>query len=154
MRIIKFRGKRIDNGEWIIGDIIHSASMNKSVNKIRIKSVGLSESYSVDFATVGQFTGLTDKNGKEIYEGDILLQKTTEKFKEVNSLVWERIYTVVFGNCDFNPRWSGCSTYCFYLQGTKPNTIKGVGKISSDNIMGYYPYEVIGNIHDNKELLK
>lgn len=168
MRIIKFRGKSIDNGEWVVGSLLVTDDNKNNPMYSRIPkkhyrimayfagdwNMGGWDAVNVDPSTIGQFIGLTDKNGMEIYEGDILLQKTTEKFKEVNSSVWERIYTVIFGSCDFNPGWSGHNTYCFYLQGTKPKTTKGVGKISSDNITGYYPYEVIGNIHDNKELLK
>ena len=70
MRTIKFRGKRIDNGEWIEGDLIQSK--NGVVQILPIESDIFFNNEVVDPETVGQFTGLLDKNGKEIFEGDII----------------------------------------------------------------------------------
>lgn len=123
MREILFRGKRVDNGEWFFGNldlrqfggsfyacIIHQLSMWKTTK------------FEVIPETVGEYTGLTDKNGKKIFEGDIIRSNS------------ERGYIEYYPNdCAFDV----VDDHGFYWLISEMSNI-----------------EVIGNIHDNPELLE
>lgn len=74
MRTIKFRGKRLDNGEWIYGSYVPHYDFFGTIKDEMIDENGYL--FEADTATVGQYTGLKDKNGKEIYEDDILLDES------------------------------------------------------------------------------
>lgn len=129
MRTIKFRGKRVDNGEWIYGDLIHRDVLNDVciANRNKTRCV-LPE-------TVGQFTGLTDKNEVEIYEGDIIKICVSDAFHSGNNL------HTSFECVEFN---NGCF-----------GVIYGIHR-DFIRLDGFHKttFEVSSNIHDNPELLK
>lgn len=71
-REIKFRGKRLDNGKWIYGDLLTPKSIDDGYWIRYDDEDGDTLTHQVDPATVGQFTGLHDKNGTPIFEGDLI----------------------------------------------------------------------------------
>lgn len=121
MRTIKFRGKSVLNDEWVYGDLVHRINRPKTISPVQINGIGVKED------TIGQFTGLFDKNGKEIYEGDILLMDEDETGKIYNQVGIK----------------SGCFGY--------------IGEYSGKLIpfCDYrVTEEIAGNIYDNPELIK
>ena len=150
---IKFRGKQVESGEWYHGFYVRG---RYGWHYIISEYNGLATiPHAVDGDTLGRYTGLKDSNGEEIFEGDVLRQKTYHKFKAVDSSEWEKRYIVRFGHCDFRPREAGCETLGFFLSdidGSGP--VKGIASLERDNADGYFPFEAIGNIHDNPELLR
>lgn len=138
MREIKFRAKRIDNGEWISGDLhLHTPLPH-------IHST-LGDNAKIDTDTIGQFTGLLDKNGKEIYEGDVLLLPANTKVKAyekgdfVEDKFVQRFAVVWAKQCQ---GYGLCQPYEAKFEA--PDV---VGMAAVDRMF------VIGNIHDNPELL-
>jgi uncharacterized phage protein (TIGR01671 family) len=98
MREIIFRGKRVDNGEWVCGDLSQHKSGKRFIKRLNASALC---SYEVIPETLGQFTGLTDNNGKRIFEGDIV--KT--KFGRLCKMIWRQTQCFVgwdFVVCDFD----------------------------------------------------
>ena len=131
MREILFRGKRVDNGEWVYGSLIVDYSdrcfIFESSRFLDFKQHYIAE-YFIEVIpdTIGQFTGLTDKNGTRIFEGDkvkfIDIISTTIPFTEsVNEVFW----------------WNEFS--CFSLKNTE------------SDLTFLTHCEVIGNIHDKQQ---
>ena len=121
MREILFRGRRSwGNKDWVEGDLLHGYSDHVSITK---RLMGI-ESCQVEPETVGQYTGLCDKNGKKIFEGDIIHG---------------------FGG-NFAVRWSPeiCSFVAGEGRGIRPAMTYGTMK----------SFEVIGNIYDNPKLVE
>ena len=130
MRNYKFRGKRVDNGEWVYGNLIeHYDILDSRIKYLYIESCTGEDRNEVIPETIGQFTGLTDKNGKEIYEWDILKFEAESPYP---FLIMDN------GVVKYEP----CR---FYLD-------DGVNEIGI-HVDNWYELEVIGNIHDNPELL-
>lgn len=128
-REILFRGKRIDNGEWVEGMYLY-------IKGHTYPSIFDMEGFShiIITKTVGQFTGLLDKNGNKIFEGDIV--------RRFNSKEQEVMRYAVKWNTD-------CCMFVLMSEYTY------LGEYDSDFTVFYgEDLEVVGNIHDNPELLK
>lgn len=130
-REILFRGKRIDNDEWAEGYLF------KIWNRTFLlwgMTNGVPNMVEVKPETVGQYTGLTDKNGKKIFEGDIV------RYETIAHNGYEGIYKVVFedkNGCGyFGIAYSDIET-CVFCYSTPASQM-----------------DIIGNIYDNKELLQ
>ena len=141
-REILFRGKRVDTGEWIYGDLIKNSIIDPFTYiaigvGYKIDNPEIGKAIKVFPNTVGQFTGMTDKNGTKIFEGDILKFNTfrTKKYGGTKDIV-------KFEDYGFNPM-----NDLFYIDGECGDSIE------LDN-NGNYIFEVIGNVFENKELLK
>lgn len=151
MREILFRGKRLDDGEWVEGSLLIDGIKHRP---IRREALPLSNSYIVPETpwdniktfltdgsillninayhvipeTIGQYTGLCDKNGKKIFEGDIVTFKTrTSSFKPCYVSWYKEQVQFLVTTPD------GCCSY------------------PMDRA---YEYEVIGNVYDNRDLLE
>lgn len=140
MREILFRGKRIDNEEWVEG-YYYKAKYYRTDKELcdyitvphpDEKNRG-SEHFMVFPETVGQYTGLADKNGKKIFEGDIVKHyNNSDDGFDVGALYWDETFS----------QWKRTSIGNFHH-----SSFTYVMSRSCE-------YEVIGNIHDNPELLK
>lgn len=132
MREILFRGKRLDNGEWVKGFITAACARARRLYFIEQPAQDLDDcnhSYEVDFTTVGQYTSMLDKNGNKIFEGDIL--------KFVNDDSETSYYDVAYSETDC--RW------IIRENGSIPDDL--------DDFVNKY-MSVVGNVYDNPELLK
>lgn len=158
MREIRFRGKRKDNDEWIFGSLITF----EGCTEICDHSCIVGTRYEVDADTVGEFTGLMDKNGKDIYEGDICKEvyvplgsnpKIIEYYK-IGVIVWSYNKYGLMLKID-GTNVLDHSKKSYYHQDSKE--IYKHSTAGLDWINGYIDFErlkILGNIHDNPQLLK
>ena len=133
-RIIKFRGysKRIQ--DWLYGDLVDYVS-HIAIFPIQLSPKLLDTYMIIERASIGQFTGLLDKNGAEIYEGDILDCKCTSLFKNHGG-----VSEVGFANHEWKAR---------YLISSCP-----IKDALGFNWGGWESFEVIGNIYQTPKFLK
>ncbi len=128
MREALFRGKRLDNGEWVEGDLEHNA---QGEEYIRCWYCGAYQSYKIVPDTRGEYIGMTDINGAKIFEGDITY------FVDIDGA--QRIFVAVWDEEELD----------FKVTNGKKNY--GAGGFQ------YFPcckdVKIIGNIHDNLDLL-
>lgn len=131
MRTILFRGKMLKSGAWIEGDLRQYPS-----GAVAIKDNSFCHIIEVDPASVCQYTGLKDKNGKKIFEGDIVEQSWFDCVEPIDDSVGEVVY------CE-----NDCS---FSVMDANKKEIVPLGRCHSY----HWEVDVIGNIHDNPELME
>lgn len=130
MREILFRGKQKDNGEWVEGYYNYATDgYNLELHLISDKITGIHTEVIPE--TVGQYTGLTDKNGKKIFEGDIISCKS--RLDSANMVV-------IFE----------CGQFRMVLAEKYHNYVSGGGYYD----INCFEKSVIGNIHGNPKLLE
>lgn len=162
MHDIEFRGKRTDNGEWVYGYYAHlhkttycfkedcDAHPENELHRMifeREQDWGLPNYHlqvDVDPKTVGQYTGLKDKNGTKIFEGDILKgfnypYKHEEEFNYFAEVLW----------------FENSPAFGIYTFKNPKSEVSGISEGNTDYMEDWIPnsWEVIGNIYDNPELL-
>lgn len=167
MREILFRGKAINrisgrqyrtnykNGDWVYGLIERLYDDDFPNIPATMRNTDGVSDIDIDFATVGQYTGLTDKNGKKIFEGDIVqlnFEGTSYNHDENGRRYEEDYYGYKIG------------VVAFGSNGTFLNAAYGELWVNGEDVEGWIPTrrsriagyrsEAIGNIHDNPELLK
>ena len=136
MREILFRGKRVDNGKWVYGFYIENETLSGSLiptiilidekRAVRFDSEGYNVEVFVTPETVGQYTGLKDKIGKKIFEGDIV---RLQNLKLLYEIYWDK------KEARYKARNGGCvSPLC--------------------NDYNVFVEEAVGNVFDNPELLE
>jgi uncharacterized phage protein (TIGR01671 family) len=120
-----YRGKRLDNGEWCEGDLIHRRIWKARPIFIRTDDDGFDNytEYEVDPSTVGEYTGLCDRTGKRIFEGDVLFDS----------------YDEMAGTVTYRPE-DGMFAFI-----SNEDEMYDFADVDSKN------FDVIGNIHDGKE---
>jgi uncharacterized phage protein (TIGR01671 family) len=132
MRAVKFRGKRLNNGEWVYGYYVCQYGANSIY--LPDGADGIFDAYHVIPETVGQFTGLTDKNGTEIFEGDTIKGGI-------------RLMSVIFKQaaCQFWLVWEDDAYEGKKISRYEPLT----ANYGDDCCFSNDGLEVVGNIHDN-----
>lgn len=126
MREIKFRGKRTDTGKWVYGNLLQDSDLCFIVKDIAAITGTPFNEHLVDPDTIGQYTGLKDRNGKDVWEGDLL--RTPEG--DIMVAEWRDAQIITRCVRPYNPRYKNSLTFA-------------------------YPVSVvIGNIYDNPELLE
>ena len=154
MREILFRGKRADNGEWVEGILFNAEEDTFIIPHGNEYSYNPIEGLAFDVygckvapETVGQFTGLTDKNGVRIFEGDILrgfeypfCSNINGEFNYFAEIVW----------------FDDSSAFGIYTFKNPKSNVRGISEGNTDYLEYFNAdkWEVIGNIHDNPEFLE
>ena len=136
MRTIKFRGQQLSNDEWIVGDLIYL------VDGVYISNDNGNNMAQVNPDTVCQFTGFLDKNGKDIYDGDIL-RSDEYPFSNMEDGVRDNYFGII--------EWSDEKAMFLLTCSKNPKSaVRGISDGISDEItqQKLEDFEIVGDIHD------
>lgn len=148
-REILFRGKRLDNGEWVCGDLLQSKYSSGDYKTSIMEQTPVALNFPVYPETVGQYTGLKDKNGEKIFEGDVV-----------------NMHQFLFDGSEYETEITGVikqGDYGWTLSQIKNKEVNdhmgyenGEGETYLIDFYGLHEesFEIIGNIYDNPELLE
>ena len=143
MREILFRGKRTINGDWVYGDFMRGNERKSLRDRIFVydSETQSFNDYEINPSTIGQYTGLTDKNGKRVFDWDILhIAKIADGLGGYYQPPLDYPVNVVV-------KWDLCAWMWETLCEDKRY-------ISFPDAWCHYEFEIIGNVHDNPELLE
>ena len=160
-RIIKFRGKHIETGEWLYGSHYDDGG-EQYILPNNIQGIDIHDECQVDPATVGQYTGLTDKYGNGVYEGDILRLRTfnnlswNSKIPQEEASEMRKLFTLDELVGDLEAESITVVAFCEGIMmvsldwenDTYISCLWGDQRRSSP----IFDFEVIGNIHDNPDI--
>lgn len=140
MREVLFKGKAIDNGEWVYGSLLYSGSEDQYYI---VENGGEELSYPVREETVGQYTGIKDKNGTKIFEGDILCMTINNEW---TNNIDRKIYNYV--------KFNDGMFATFYKDYEDGELIEIEEDRVCKALIEVDKFEVVGNVFDNPELLE
>lgn len=140
MRAIKFRGKRLDNGEWLEGYYRGNNEGKAFISRIKRPPL----SFAVDPETVCQFTGILDKNGKEIYEGDVL-RSDEYPYSDLEDDERDNYFAVVYYHEEY-------ARFVTVTITTPESKVEGIWTGFHKDVLReeMKKFEVVGNIHEEK----